>query len=665
MPPRLNARQREAIQHLDGPLLVLAGAGSGKTQVITQKIAHLIKECGFEPRQIAAITFTNKAAREMQTRVGKLVSRQAADALQVSTFHALGARILREEAAAIGYKPRFSIFDASDALAVIAELAGGADKARLRQTQGILSNWKNARILPESAARHASNETEKLAARLYPAYEATLKSYQALDFDDLVLRPVLLFMEKPEIAQKWQNRFRYLLVDEYQDTNACQYGLLKLLTGARAQFTAVGDDDQSIYGWRGADAANMERLAEEFTRLKIIKLEQNYRSTLRILSAANNVIAHNAKIFEKKLWSELGQGEPVSVTICPDNEREAQSVVTRLQAHRLTHQGKWSDYAILYRSNHLARLFEQQLRDQRIPYALSGGLSFFDKAEIKDVLAWLRLLANPDDDPAFIRAAITPRRGIGTQTLQTLGNYAGGRHLSLFHAARETGLSQHLSPRQLEPLSGFCQFVDRMERRAQQASVDTALAELLSGIGYERHLQEHEDARVAQDRWDNVCEFTHWLGKKGFAEGKNLIDLAQRIALIGVFDKEDAAAPDAVQLSTLHAAKGLEYPHVFLVGVEEGILPHRESVESGKVEEERRLMYVGMTRARQSLSIFYCERRKQKQQWLSVKPSRFIDELGHGDIRFLGGKNQPVLDKAALSARIAALKNLLASGGAT
>ncbi|MDR0735837.1 MAG: UvrD-helicase domain-containing protein [Zoogloeaceae bacterium] len=659
--PQLNVRQREAIQYLDGPLLVLAGAGSGKTRVITRKIAYLVQECGLAPRQIAAITFTNKAAREMQTRVGKLISRQAAESLQVSTFHALGVRILREEAAAIGYKPRFSIFDATDAFAVIADLAGSVDKIRLRQIQGILSNWKNTRTLPEEAARRAASETEKLAARLYPAYEATLKSYQALDFDDLILRPAMLFMENPEIAEKWQNRFRYLLIDEYQDTNACQYSLLKLLAGVRAQFTAVGDDNQSIYGWRGADVANMERLAEEFPRLEIIKLEQNYRSTLRILSAANNVIAHNVKRFEKNLWSELGHGEPVSVTVCPDNEREAERVVMRLQAHHLAHQGKWSDYAILYRSNHLARLFEQQLRDRRIPYVLSGGQSFFDKAEIKDVLAWLRLLANPDDDPAFIRAATAPRRGIGANTLQALGNYAGMRHLSLFHAARESGLCQHLSPRQLAPLSAFCQFVERMDERAQQTEAGAALGELLSGIDYEAHLHAHEEARIAQERWANVCEFAQWLGQKGIAEDRNLIDLVQRIALIGLIDKEGGATPDAVQLSTLHAAKGLEYPHVFLVGVEEGILPHREAVESGKVEEERRLMYVGMTRARQSLAIFYCERRKQNRQWLSVKPSRFIGELGSGNIRFMGGKNQPLPDKATRLARLAALKSMLTS----
>ncbi|GHT94809.1 ATP-dependent DNA helicase Rep [Betaproteobacteria bacterium] len=657
----LNPRQREAIHYLDGPLLVLAGAGSGKTRVITQKIAYLVQECGFEARGIAAITFTNKAAREMQARVGKLISSEAAQALQVSTFHSLGVRILREEAKALGYKPRFSIFDSADCMGVIADLAGSVDKGKLRHIQSILSNWKNALISSDAAGKLAGSETEKLAAQIFPSYEATLKAYQAVDFDDLILLPVMLFSKAPEIAEKWQNRFHYLLIDEYQDTNACQYQLLKLLTGIRQQFTAVGDDDQSIYGWRGADIANLKKLPEEFPRLKIVKLEQNYRSTLRILAAANRVIAHNEKLFEKKLWSELGHGEPVCVSVCHDNEREAESVVMRLQAHRLAHRGKWSDYAILYRSNHLARLFEQQLRDQRVPYAISGGQSFFDKAEIKDVLAYLRLFANPDDDPAFIRAAATPKRGIGANTLQALGAYAGMRHHALFAAASESGLTEHLSARQIEPLHTFCQFIERLRARAEHEPARKVLTELLEGIGYERFLYDHEEERAAQSKWANVCEFTQWLGNKGEEENKTLAELTQTIALINMLDKQEGdSAPDAVQLSTLHAAKGLEFPHVFLVGVEEGILPHRESVETGKVEEERRLMYVGITRARQSLFISWCERRKQNRDWVSPQPSRFIAELGKDDVRFLGGKSQEMPDKAARSARLDALKAMLA-----
>ncbi|MDR3324284.1 MAG: UvrD-helicase domain-containing protein [Zoogloeaceae bacterium] len=658
---RLNPPQQDAIHYLDGPLLVLAGAGSGKTRVITQKIAYLVETCGFAPQNIAAITFTNKAAREMRARVGKLIPKQAAEALQVSTFHALGVRILREEARLLGYKPRFSIFDATDCAGILSELTGSVDKALTRRVQHLISNWKNARVMPEAARHLVADETEKRAAEVYLSYAATLKAYQAVDFDDLILLPAQLFETHPEAREKWQNRLRYLLVDEYQDTNACQYALLKQLAGPRAQFTAVGDDDQSIYGWRGADIENLKKLPQDFPRLKIIKLEQNYRSTARILRAANNVIAHNEKLFEKQLWSELGHGEQISVTVCPDNEREAESVVMRLQAHKFEHRGQWSDYAILYRSNHLARLFEQHLRNQRIPYLLSGGQSFFDKAEIKDLTAYLRLLANPEDDPAFIRAATTPRRGIGAGALQALGSYAGERHLSLFDAAFETGFEARLASRQHASLLEFCHFIARMKSRAAQEPAQQVLPDLLAAIDYQTFLYEHEEIRVAESRWANVCEFTNWLRQKGEEEGRTLVDLIQTIALINMLDKAEENF-DGVQLSTLHAAKGLEFPHVFLVGVEEGILPHRESLETGQVEEERRLMYVGITRARLSLHIYYCERRQQNREWLTCAPSRFIAEMGHDDLRFSGGKNQSLPDKADRSARLEAMKAMLAGG---
>ncbi|WP_303786837.1 UvrD-helicase domain-containing protein [Azovibrio restrictus] len=657
----LNPQQREAIHYLDGPLLVLAGAGSGKTRVITQKIAYLVESCGFEPRNIAAITFTNKAAKEMQERVGKLIPTQAASQLQISTFHSLGVRILREEARVLGYKPRFSIFDAADCAGIIADLAGSVDKGVLRNLQSIISNWKNALVRPETAQGLAASEAEKLAAQVYLSYEATLKAYQAVDFDDLILLPVKLFEDHPEVREKWQNRLRYLLVDEYQDTNACQYTLLKLLTGPRQQFTAVGDDDQSIYAWRGADIENLRKLPQEFPRLRVIKLEQNYRSTVRILKAANNVISHNEKLFEKQLWSDLGLGEQISVTVCPDNEREAESVVIRLQAHKFENRGKWGDYAILYRSNHLARLFEQQLRNQRIPYLLSGGQSFFEKTEIKDLIAYLRLFANLEDDPAFIRAATTPRRGIGAGTLQALGTYAGERHISLFDAAFEEGFAQRVQARQLEPLLEFCNFIARMQTRAEREPAQQVLPDLLGAIAYEAFLFDHEEPRAAESKWANVCEFTQWLSRKGEQDEKTLVDLTQTIALINMLDKQEEAF-DGVQLSTLHAAKGLEYKHVFLVGVEEGILPHRESVETGKVEEERRLMYVGITRARQSLHISYCERRKQNREWVTCEPSRFIAEMGKEDVRFSGGKAQGPLDRAAGSARLESLKAMLAGG---
>ena len=656
----LNAPQREAIHYLDGPLLVLAGAGSGKTRVITQKIAYLIQECGFNPANIAAITFTNKAAREMQERITHMLGEKP-KGITISTFHSLGVRLLREEATVLGYKPRFSIFDATDCQAIVADLSGSVDKATIRRLQSIISNWKNGLVTPDAARHLASNETEALAARVYLSYAATLKAYQAVDFDDLIVLPVELFSQHPAVLEKWQNKLRYLLVDEYQDTNACQYTLLKLLTGPRAAFTAVGDDDQAIYGWRGADIENLRGLPRDYPKLKVIKLEQNYRSTVRILKAANAVIAHNEKLFEKTLWSDLGHGDPITVTACRDGEREAEHVVMKLLAHKFEHKTQFSDYAILYRGNFQARVIEQFLRDQRVPYSLSGGQSFFDKSEIKDICAYLRLLANSDDDPAFIRAITTPRRGVGGATLEALGTYAGERHISLFAAVFEEGFAQRVQPRQLQPLLEFCEFINRLEYRALREPAGQVMDDLLTAIGYESWLSEGDDARAALSRWENVLELKRWLADKGEADEKNLVDLTQTIALINMLDKrDDGTRPDAVQLSTLHASKGLEYPHVFLIGVEEGVLPHRECIENDTVEEERRLMYVGITRAQRSLHLSYAERRKQGRDYIGCEPSRFIEEMGKDDLRFIGGKNDAPADKASGAARLAAMKAMLA-----
>ena len=656
----LNAPQREAIHYLDGPLLVLAGAGSGKTRVITQKIAYLIQECGFNPANIAAIAFTNKAAREMQERITHMLGEKP-KGITISTFHSLGVRLLREEATVLGYKPRFSIFDATDCQAIVADLSGSVDKATIRRLQSIISNWKNGLVTPDAARHLASNETEALAARVYLSYAATLKAYQAVDFDDLIVLPVELFSQHPAVLDKWQNKLRYLLVDEYQDTNACQYTLLKLLTGPRAAFTAVGDDDQAIYGWRGADIENLRGLPRDYPKLKVIKLEQNYRSTVRILKAANAVIAHNEKLFEKTLWSDLGHGDPITVTACRDGEREAEHVVMKLLAHKFEHKTQFSDYAILYRGNFQARVIEQFLRDQRVPYSLSGGQSFFDKSEIKDICAYLRLLANSDDDPAFIRAITTPRRGVGGATLEALGTYAGERHISLFAAVFEEGFAQRVQPRQLQPLLEFCEFINRLEYRALREPAGQVMDDLLTAIGYESWLSEGDDARAALSRWENVLELKRWLTDKGEADEKNLVDLTQTIALINMLDKrDDGTRPDAVQLSTLHASKGLEYPHVFLIGVEEGVLPHRECIENDTVEEERRLMYVGITRAQRSLHLSYAERRKQGRDYIGCEPSRFIEEMGKDDLRFIGGKNDAPADKASGAARLAAMKAMLA-----
>jgi ATP-dependent DNA helicase Rep len=662
----LNPPQREAIKYLDGPLLVLAGAGSGKTRVITQKIAHLVQTCGLSPANIAAITFTNKAAKEMRERVAKLLPGQSASTLNVSTFHALGAKILRQEAKALSLKPSFSILDATDTLGIMAELAKESDKARLKGMQWKISAWKNGMIGPDSALSHASDELELAAARVYGDYERALRAYQAVDFDDLIRLPVQLWQDDPEILSRWQGRLRYLLVDEYQDTNRCQYLLLKLLAGVRGAFTAVGDDDQAIYAWRGADVENLRQLQRDYPNLKVIKLEQNYRSSARILNAANVLIAKNDKLFEKRLWSEHGPGDHIQVSICRDAEHEAESVVMKLLAHKFQSRAKFSDYAILYRGNYQARAFEQQLRNHKVPYLLSGGQSFFDKAEIKDITCYLRLIANGDDDPAFIRAVTTPKRGIGTATLEALGSYAGRRHASLMHAAFESGVESHVPAKQLEAVRDFGNFISRLESRSRNETPAILLEDMLRAIGYEHYLFEHCEVREAETKWANVRDFVGWLGKKGEEEGKTLLELTQSIALISMLDK-DSAEQDAVQLATLHAAKGLEFGHVFLVGVEEGILPHRESLEDAKIEEERRLMYVGITRAQRSLHLSYCARRKMGKEVRHCEPSRFIEEMsGDGaDIRKTGGKEQQDVkpDKAESAARFANLKALLGGKG--
>jgi ATP-dependent DNA helicase Rep len=655
----LNAPQREAIRYLDGPLLVLAGAGSGKTRVITQKIAWLIDECNIAPEKITAITFTNKAAKEMKERAAKLTGSRG-EGTNISTFHALGARILRTEARHAGLKPGFSILDASDTGQLFQEMLKDADKLRVRTIQNRISLWKNAVVGPEEALRIAEDDLEAGAAKVYAEYERTLRAYQAVDFDDLIRLPVVLFESHDEVGARWRSRIWHLLVDEYQDTNRCQYRLMKLLTGARANFTAVGDDDQSIYGWRGADIGNLKLLRDEYPQLKIVKLEQNYRSTTRILAAANSVIGHNPKLFDKKLWSDKGHGEAIQIVACRNNEHETEWVTSRLQAHRFEHRGKWSDYAILYRGNHQARGFEEQLRAQKIPYVLSGGQSFFDKAEIKDITCYLRLLANPDDDPAFIRAVTTPKRGIGGTTLETLGTAAGRRHQSLFATIFAPGVEAEISAKAHATLREFGNFINRIEFRAAKEPAGQVLNDLLRAIGYETWLFGTLDPKEAESKWRNVLDFVEWLTGKGAEESKTLVELAQTVALISMLDEQDGEQ-DAVQLATLHAAKGLEFRHVFLVGVEEGLLPHRESLDAAKLEEERRLMYVGITRAQMSLAVTWCEKRKQGREVSEREISRFVAEMGD-DLKRVGGKSAvPSEDKASGRAKLAQFKAMLSS----
>ena len=704
VPTDLNSRQREAVMYLDGPCLVLAGAGSGKTRVITQKMAYLLRECGYQGRDIVALTFTNKAAREMSERVKGLVDPRLGKGLTVSTFHSLGLRFLREEARHAGLKPQFSILDAHDALAIIQEMLATTDKARLRAVQQTISLWKNNLVDADQADRLAATPSEAEAAKIYRSYSATLAAYQAVDFDDLIRLPALLLEQNAEVRERWQRRVKYLLVDEYQDTNLCQYRLVQWLTKLRSMFTAVGDDDQAIYAWRGATVENLARLTTDYPSLKVVKLEQNYRSVQRILTAANHVIGKNPNLFGKKLWSDLGVGEPIQVTPMDDDTAEAETVALRISAARFERRAQWRDFAVLYRSNQQARILEQALRNLRIPYTISGGQSFFEKPEIRDVLAYLRLIANDDDDPAFIRAATTPRRGIGQATLQSLGQFAAENHVSLFAALYDID-EQRLAARQLQPLRVFGEFIQTMQRRAgyaqagarvygpggsaqdlfaadaravarkpgQAEPAGVLLDDLLGAIQYERHLYDTLDDRAAQGRWHNVLELVAWLKRKAEEDGLDLVELAQHVALVTLLQRGDDEEPDAVKLSTLHASKGLEYPHVYLVGVEEGLLPHSGRDEEDKdpataaealaqrIQEERRLMYVGITRAQRSLHLSWCRKRRRARDDVVREVSRFIAEMGLE--QQAGVREDPATAALSPSQRLGMLKDLLEKTG--
>jgi ATP-dependent DNA helicase Rep len=645
----LNSPQREAVHYMEGPCLVLAGAGSGKTRVITQKITRLIEVDGYEAKHIAALTFTNKAALEMRERIAKLLKEpKAAKQLTVSTFHSLGVNILRREAAALGLKDRFSIMDSDDCFAIVQDLSATTDKAAIRRMQNHMSLWKNGLISPEQALQDAQDEVQAQAARVYRNYLSTLSSYQAVDFDDLIRLPVELFQRDEAARDRWQRKLRYLLIDEYQDTNTCQYELVKLLVtgpGKKSMFTAVGDDDQAIYAWRGATIENLKTLQTDFPDLKLIKLEQNYRSSTRILQAANAVIANNPKLFEKVLWSEHGLGDPIKVLAMEDEEAEADQVAIMLSAHKFERRAKFSDYAILYRGNHQSRALEKALRRERIPYVMSGGQSFFERSEIKDIISYLRLIANADDDPAFIRAVTTPRRGIGQATLEVLGSFAGQWQCSLFEAVYKGGLEAKLGDRQLEPLRAFCDFINQLESRASRVgaaatgeNAAAVLDDMMKEINYEAYLYQTFDDMQAQDKWQNVLDFVEWLKQKGNGgrEGedpeKSLLELTQMVALMSMLEGRDQD-PDAVRLSTLHAAKGLEFGHVFMVGVEEGILPHKGDPDApaasiaARLEEERRLMYVGITRAQRSLTLTWCKKRRRARDSAPCEISRFIKEM--------------------------------------
>ncbi|MFQ9536626.1 MAG: DNA helicase Rep [Proteus mirabilis] len=639
---RLNPGQQKVVEYVSGPCLVLAGAGSGKTRVITNKIAYLIRQCRYSAKQIAAVTFTNKAAREMKERVAQTLGKQEAKGLMISTFHTLGLEIIKREYKALGIKSNFSLFDDQDQSALLKELTVDLleeDKDLLSQLKSQISNWKNDMLTPEQVIGRAQSQQDHTFAECFRRYEQHLLSCNVLDFDDLISKPTLLLRTNEEVRARWQQRIRYLLVDEYQDTNTSQYELVKWLVGERARFTVVGDDDQSIYSWRGARPQNLVLLQKDFPQLNVIKLEQNYRSSGRILKSANILIENNPHVFEKRLFSELGYGDELRVLTANNEEHEAERVAGELIAHHFINKTNYKDYAILYRGNHQSRIFEKYLMQNRIPYRISGETSFFSREEIKDILAYLRVITNPDDDAAFLRIVNKPRREIGPMTIQKLGEWAKVHDKSLFNACFDLGLSQTLTGRGLSALQAFSQWMARIVQQSEREPL-LAVRDLLHEMDYESWLYEtSSSAKAAEMRMKNINQLFSWMSEMlegdELHEPMTLSQVVNRFTLRDMMERgETDEELDQVQLMTLHASKGLEFPHVFLVGMEEGILPHQSSIDEDNVEEERRLAYVGITRAQKTLTFTLCKERRQYGELIRPEPSRFLYELPQDDLHW-------------------------------
>lgn len=652
---RLNPRQQEAVNYVGGPMLVLAGAGSGKTSVITRKIAYLIQQCGIRAQYIVAVTFTNKAAREMKERVSSLLRGGEGKGLTVSTFHNLGLNIIRKEYVHLGYKPGFSIFDEGDIKALLSDIMQKeyAGDDGVDEIKNYIGSWKNDLVTPEEALASARNPKEQTAAVVYTHYQRTLKAYNAVDFDDLIMQPVKLFQDHPEVLEKWRNKVRYMLVDEYQDTNASQYLLVKLLVQERAHFTVVGDDDQSIYAWRGARPENLMQLKEDFPSLKVVMLEQNYRSTSRILKCANVLISNNPHAFEKQLWSEMGHGDPIRVIRCRNEEAEAERVAMEILTLHLRTQRPYSDFAILYRGNYQAKLIELKLQHHQIPYRLSGGTSFFSRQEVKDLMSYFRLLVNPDDDNAFLRVINVPRREIGSTTLEKLGNYASARKISMYAACDEIGLGELMDSRFTDRLARFKRYMDNLRQQCAQNDPIAALRSMVMDIDYETWVRSQTSSDKAADfRMGNVWFLIDALKNTLERDEEGEMTIEEAIAKLVLRDmlerqQEEEEGAEGVQMMTLHASKGLEFPYVFIMGMEEEILPHRSSIEADTIEEERRLAYVGITRARQNLAMTFAAKRKQYGEIIECMPSRFLDELPPEDLEWEGQEDAPVEVKAA------------------
>ena len=610
-------------------MLVLAGAGSGKTRVIVEKIAHLVTSGRMPAKRIAAITFTNKAAREMRERVAKRVKGDAAEGLMISTFHSLGLRFLQIEHERAKLRRGFSIFDSDDQMGVIKDLLPpGLKKDAIEALRGLLSKAKNEGLSPEQAMEAARSAREREAADLYARYQARLQAFNAVDFDDLIRMPLALLEEDAELAPAWRERIRYLLVDECQDTNGAQYRLLRHLAGPKGALTCVGDDDQSIYAWRGANPENLELLGKDYPQLKVVKLEQNYRCTARILRCANTLIARNPHAHLKQLWSQHGDGETVRVWACRNAEHEAERVAAEINYLKQAKEIPWGEFAILFRGNHQSRPLEKALQLLRVPYHLTGGTAFLDRGEVKDALAWLRVLANPDDDAAFLRAIGSPKREVGGTTLAKLALMAQQAHKPLSRAAEDIGLLKQLTPRAAAGLDEFTRIVHRLRDLSERATPAELTRQLVEQSGLLAAIRAQcKDEASFQRRRENLDELSQWFeAAKGGGPG----DLAAQLALITHADRGEPG--NEVRLMSLHAAKGLEFRVVFIIGCEDGNLPHEHSIEEGMLEEERRLFYVGITRAKERLYLSHGAESKRWGETQHLLPSRFLDELPPADL---------------------------------
>nr|WP_289056649.1 UvrD-helicase domain-containing protein [uncultured Psychrobacter sp.] len=637
---QLNPKQSEAMLYVSGPLLVLAGAGSGKTSVITRKIAYLIEECNMPAERITAVTFTNKAAREMKARVGKLLPSEKMRGLTVSTFHQFGLQFLRYELMHTPLKGNFSIMDSDDSKRLLMELmmrdnlSGAESRELVGKAIKMISDWKNDLIEPDKAMETLDDPEDMIFATLYGLYERNLRAYNAVDFDDLIVLPTKILRENRELRDKWQNRIRYLLVDEYQDTNTAQYEMIKYLVGPQGRFTVVGDDDQSIYAWRGAKPENMALLKEDFPKLKIVMLEQNYRSTTRILTSANAVILNNEHLFEKKLWSDKGQGEKIRIINCRNDDDEAERVAKEIVTHKLRFGNEWEQYAVLYRSNFQARMLEAQLRQLQVPYKLSGGQSFFARSEIKDIMGYLRLILNPEDDSAFLRIINTPKRGMGPATLEKLGLFAQEHSISLLASCTHAGLSHVLPSKAYGTIKEFGEFIEHYTRELDQHPDPVPIVrQMIDETGYIDFVRS--DAKTPQqekNRLDNIdmlyTSIQSLINRAEDDEDRTIDTIIRKLVLLDMLEQQqEEENTNKVNLMTLHAAKGLEFDFVYIMGLEEEMLPHRNSIISETIEEERRLMYVGITRARRELTLTLATQRRAGGQMRVTSESRFLDEL--------------------------------------